>query len=192
MALTRKSLKAMGITEEQVDSIIEAHTETIEGLKAEIAQLKDDAAKVDSLQKELNTLKGNDWEKKYNDEKAAHDKLKNDIAAEKTTAEKTDLYKAALKSAGVAESKIAAVLKVTDLSKIEVKDGKLKDADGIANSIKEEWSDFIVKATTKGASVDNPPQNNGTAMTRESIMAITDRNARRAAIAEHMDLFDKE
>ena len=33
MALTRKLLKGMGLTEEQVDTIIEAHSETVEGLK---------------------------------------------------------------------------------------------------------------------------------------------------------------
>lgn len=33
MALTRKSLKAMGLTDEQADSIIEMHTETMSALK---------------------------------------------------------------------------------------------------------------------------------------------------------------
>ena len=36
MALTRKLLKGMGLTEEQVDTIIEAHTETTDGLKKDI------------------------------------------------------------------------------------------------------------------------------------------------------------
>lgn len=31
MALTRKMLKAMGIGEEQIEEIIEAHTETVDG-----------------------------------------------------------------------------------------------------------------------------------------------------------------
>ena len=34
MALTRKLLKGMGLTDEQVDTIIEAHTDTVDGLKA--------------------------------------------------------------------------------------------------------------------------------------------------------------
>lgn len=32
MALTRKLLKGMGLTDEQVDTIIEAHTDTVDGL----------------------------------------------------------------------------------------------------------------------------------------------------------------
>ena len=31
MAMTRKALKAMGLTDEQIDSIIEMHTETRQG-----------------------------------------------------------------------------------------------------------------------------------------------------------------
>ena len=43
MALTRKLLKGMGLTDEQVDTIIEAHTDTVDGLKAEVAKYKTDA-----------------------------------------------------------------------------------------------------------------------------------------------------
>ena len=32
MALTRKLLKGMGLTDEQVDTIIEAHADTVDGL----------------------------------------------------------------------------------------------------------------------------------------------------------------
>ena len=38
MALTRRFLKGMGLTEEQVDTIIEAHTEVTDGLKEQINQ----------------------------------------------------------------------------------------------------------------------------------------------------------
>ena len=40
MALTRKLLKGMGLTEEQMDTIIEAHTDTVDGLKSDLARYK--------------------------------------------------------------------------------------------------------------------------------------------------------
>ena len=46
MALIRKSLKAMGLTDEQVDSIIEMHTDTVYGLKADVSKDKSDAEKL--------------------------------------------------------------------------------------------------------------------------------------------------
>ena len=39
--------------------------------------------------------------------------------------------------------------------------GKIKDADGLKKSIKEEWSDFIVTQSEQGAQTANPPQNTG-------------------------------
>ena len=77
MALTRKSLKAMGLTDEQVDSIIEMHSETVDGLKEQVKTYKADAEKLPSVQKEVDGLKAagdggweekaKDFEKKYND-----------------------------------------------------------------------------------------------------------------------------
>ena len=42
MALTRKLLKGMGLTDEQVDTIIEAHTDTVDGLKADVSKYEGD------------------------------------------------------------------------------------------------------------------------------------------------------
>ncbi len=57
MALTRKGLKAMGLTDEQVDGVIEAHTETVEALKNQRESYKADADKLAEVQAELETLK---------------------------------------------------------------------------------------------------------------------------------------
>ena len=57
MALTRKLLKGMALTDEQVDTIIEAHTETTDGLKNQLSQYKADAEKLPGVQKELDDLK---------------------------------------------------------------------------------------------------------------------------------------
>ena len=43
MSLTRKMLKAMGIEEEKIDQIIEAHSETVDSLKADRDTYKEDA-----------------------------------------------------------------------------------------------------------------------------------------------------
>ena len=57
MALTRKMLKAMGIEDEKIDQIIEAHTETVDALKEERDTYKEDASKLTAVQKELETAK---------------------------------------------------------------------------------------------------------------------------------------
>jgi hypothetical protein len=53
-------------------------------------------------------------------------------------------------------------MRVTDVDKIELDEGgAIKDVDKIENEIKEEWSDFIVSQSTKGADTPTPPANNG-------------------------------
>ena len=53
MALTRKLLKGMGLSDEQVDTIIEAHTDTVDGLKADVSKYKSDAEKLAGVEKEI-------------------------------------------------------------------------------------------------------------------------------------------
>ena len=43
MALTRKMLKAMGIEEDKIDQIIEAHSETVDALKDEREKFREAA-----------------------------------------------------------------------------------------------------------------------------------------------------
>ena len=51
MSLTRSFLKGMGLTEEQVGAIIDAHTETVNGLKADRDNYKATAEKLKDIEK---------------------------------------------------------------------------------------------------------------------------------------------
>ena len=104
MALTRKSLKAFGLTEEQVDSIIEMHTETVDGLKADISKYKADAEKLPGVQKELDDLKAagdGGYKEKYEKEHKAFEDFKTEQTAKETRAAKDKAYRELLISAGV-------------------------------------------------------------------------------------------
>ena len=193
MALTRKSLKAMGLTEEQVDSIIELHLEVKNELEEQIKTYKVDAEKLPGVQKELDEMKkgdGNDYKKLYEDEKAAHGKTKSEYEAKETASKVKEAYRALLKEAGVAEKYLNTAMKATDLSGMKLdKEGKLEGADKLTESAKTEWADFIQTTTTTGAKIDTPPKNTGGKKTREEIEKIKDPVERRAAIAENADLF---
>ena len=54
MALTRKMLKAMGLEESVIDSIIDAHSETVEALKKQRDDAQAEAGKVEDLTRKLN------------------------------------------------------------------------------------------------------------------------------------------
>ena len=194
MALTRKYLSALGIEAEKIDEIISAHTETVDGLKDEIAKYKGDAEKLPAVQKELDEEKdGKDpWKVKYEALKEEHDSYVADVTAKETKATKSAAYRALLKEAGISDKRIESVLRVSDVDSIELdKDGKIKDASKLADSIKTEWADFIQSSDSKGANVSNPPDNNGGKKyaSKKEIMDIKDTAERQKAIRENHDLF---
>ena len=190
-------LKAMGIEEEKIDQIIDAHSETVDALKADRDAYKEDAAKLAAVQKELDALKakGDDgYKAKYEAEKAAHDALKADIAAKEAKKAKTDAYRELLKGANIDEKRIATILRAEapTIDKIELDaDGKIKNAEQYTESIKSDWADFIVTQSAKGTNTATPPANGGAASTKtkEDILKIKDAGERQKAIAENPTLF---
>lgn len=165
MAFTRKFLKALGLTEEQVDSVVEAHTETVDGLKSQMADYKADAEKLKDVQKELDGLKANgggeDYKSKYDSEHAAFEKYKQDQSAKESAVLTERLYREQLTALGITGKRADSIVRLTDLSTVKVKDGKLEDAEGVKKGIQTDYADFIPKTNTHGANVDNPPDNNG-------------------------------
>ena len=197
MGFSRKMSKAMNIEEDKIEQIIDAHSETVDALKADRDAYKEDAAKLAAVQKELDELKakGDDgYKAKYEAEKAAHDALKADIAAKETKKAKTDAYRELLKGANIDEKRIATILRAEapTIDKIELDaDGKIKNAEQYTESIKSDWADFIVTQSAKGTNTATPPANGGTATTKtkEDILKIKDAGERQKAIAENPTLF---
>lgn len=202
MAITRKLLKGMGLTEEQQDTIIEAHTDTVNGLKADVDRYKADAEKLPGVQKELDDLKGkgdDGYKEKYESEHKAFEDYKTSVAAEKTTAAKEKALETALKKVGIADKRLQSVARLCKgdglLEKLELDDkGAIKDSDKLEASLKESYSDYIVKTSTQGANTANPPANNGSkAYTRDDIYKtdgkgryVMSTSERQAALASMM------
>ena len=164
MSLTRKMLKAMGIEEEKIDQIIEAHSETVDSLKADRDSYKEDAEKLKDVQKELDDLKakGDDgWKGKYDNLKGEFDQYKNDVQAKETKAAKEAAYRAILKDANLSEKGIEKAVKYAEWDKIELgEDGKLKGANDHIKAVREEWAEYVTTTTTTGAKTSTPPANN--------------------------------
>ena len=195
MSLTRKMLKAMGIEEEKIDQIIEAHSETVDSLKADRDSYKEDAEKLKDVQKELDDLKakGDDgWKEKHDRLKDEFDNYKNDVEAKEIKAAKEAAYLAILKDANLSEKGIEKAVKYADWDKIEIgEDGKLKDANDHIKAVRDEWAEYVTTTTTTGAKTSTPPANTGgkTGKTKEEIMAIRDPAVRQAEIAKNPEAF---
>lgn len=168
MSLKRSTLKAMGIEDEKIEQIMEAHIETVDALKEQRDAYKADAEKLADVQKQLDKANkdleasGKDTYKvKYEAIKEEFDSFKKEQAAKETKAAKEGAYRELLKAAGISDKRIPAILKVSDFDGIEL-DGKgqIKGADKLTESIKSEWADFISTSTTRGVQTATPPATN--------------------------------
>lgn len=198
MALTRKLLATMSIEDEKVDQIIEAHSETVNALKDQIATFKADADKLPAVQKELDDLRAaaeksdkDAYKVKYEALKEDFDNYKKGVEEKETHTKKENAYRELLKEVGVSEKRINAVLKVSEVDGIELdNDGNITNADKLKDEIKTEWEDFIVTTQSTGAHTATPPTGNGKVYkSKDEIMSIKDTTERQKAIAENHELF---
>lgn len=199
MSLSRKLLESLGIESDKISTIIEAHAETVDGLKEQIATYKGDAekykgasAELESVKAELEGLKaeGGDWKSKFDKVNSEFEDYKSQQSAKELMETKKSAYRKLLKDSGVSEKRIDTVMKVTDFSDLELEEsGEIKGANSLAESIKAEWADFIVDTSKSGAKVDTPPDNNPqTKYTHEDIakMSPAEINANWDSIKESM------
>ena len=189
MSLTRKMLKAMGIEEEKIDQIIEAHSETVDSLKADRDSYKEDAEKLKDVQKELDDLKakGDDgWKEKHDRLKEEFDQYKNDVQEKETKAAKEAAYRAILKDANLSEKGIEKAVKYAEWDKIELdSDGKVKGANDHIKAVRDEWAEYVTTTTTTGAKTSTPPANNGgTKLTKAEIYARDEHGRYKLSTAE--------
>lgn len=198
MALTRKLLKEMGLTDEQVDTIIEAHTDTVDGLKADISRYKADAEKLPGIQKQLDELKaaGDDgYKEKYEKEHSAFETYKADVTAKEAKAAKEKAVRAYFEGKNITGANLELAMRGCgeEMAAIELDGDKIKDTKSLDALVAGTYKGLVSTSRTKGTDTSNPPGNTGAGtMTKEKIMEIKDRAERRAQIAAHMDLFQPD
>lgn len=201
MAMTRKSLKAMGLTDEQIDSIIEMHTETVDGLKEKLKAAEDKASKLDDVQKELDGLKansGDDYKAKYEAEKKAFADYKADQMAKETKAAKEAAVKAYFEGKNITGANLAIAMRGArdEIAGIELDGTSIKDTTALDALVSGEYSGLVVTTTRQGAATATPPANNGgSKLTRADIYAKDEHgryklsaSERQKALAENPEL----
>ena len=178
----------MGFTRPEVRAILgEAHTEEIESklislylgekdklkekidnLTSENAKLKADSEKLESVQKELDEIKGGDWQAKYEKEHKDFESFKAGVDEEKTLAQKQAAFSKLLADEQINEKHIKDVIRLTDFSKVTLdKDGKLENVDSLKKAINDEWSEYKVITMQKKQQVGTPPKgDNGAGASR--------------------------
>lgn len=180
MALTRKMLKAMGITDEQAEQIIEAHTEVTDALKAEKQEalaeggkLAEVQAQLEAAQKRVQELESSNGDAQK--VQAEFDAYKKQVADEALQRSKADVLGNLLTEGGITKDAVRKLIRGSyDLNKIEVDaDGNNTNHDELLAGIKAEYADFIGTTLQQGTPPTNPPSSGKPALTREAIKQMT-------------------
>lgn len=164
MALTRKLLKGMGLTDEQVDTIIEAHTDTVDGLKADVSKYKADAEKLPGVQKELDDLKAEGdggYKEKYEKEHSAFEAFKTDITAKESKAAKEKAVRAYFESKNITGANLDLAMRGCgeEMAALEMDGEKIKDTKILDALVDGTYKGLVSTTQTKGANPANPPAN---------------------------------
>lgn len=167
MALTRRLLKSLEIGEDKIEQIIEAHTETVNGLRDELATAKEAAAQAESLQaelrqaqKDLQEAQKTDWQEQYESIKKNFEDYKAKITAKETYAAKEAAVKAYYQAKGITGKALdiamrgsAKEIEATTLNA----DNQIADTKHLDELLAGDFSSLIGSTVTKGAEVAHPP-----------------------------------
>lgn len=162
----RKIVKDADMTdEEKLTAVMDLLHSEVDDLKEEQDDLKEQLKKAQADLKDAQKNGGGDdseWKQKYESERDAFKKFKDDQTAKDSRTAKEAAYKKLLEESNVSAKVIDNVLKVTNFEEIELDDkGQIKDAADVKKKIESDWSGFIESTQTKGANVKNPPTNDG-------------------------------
>lgn len=155
MALTRKYLKAMGLEDDKIDQIIEAHTEVTTAIKADADRYKADAEKLSEVQAELDSLKA----MKDDGLQAKVDQLTAELTEEKA-GRKKDRQEATIRqelTAMGAQDVDYLLYKLGDTSELFDEDGQLKDKDAFAEKTRTDYPNQFKAEPTKSKGTPPPP-----------------------------------
>lgn len=162
----RKIVKDADMTdEEKLTAVMDLLHSEVDDLKEEQDDLKEQLKKAQADLKDAQKNGGGDdseWKQKYESERDAFKKFKDDQTTKDSRTAKEAAYKKLLEESKVSAKVIDNVLKVTNFEEIELDDkGQIKDAADVKKKIESDWSGFIESTQTKGANVKNPPTNDG-------------------------------
>jgi uncharacterized protein YabN with tetrapyrrole methylase and pyrophosphatase domain len=161
MPFTRAFLKANGLNDDQIASVMEEHTSVVDALKQQRDAFKADAEKLPQVQKELDDLKnGEDFKAKFEKEHADFEQYKADIAKAEQTEKVKAAYRKLLQDEHINEKHVDSILGITNFDGLKLnKDGGLENVDALKQTIADKYSDFVVKTNQKAHQPATPPTN---------------------------------
>ena len=154
MSLTRSFLKTLGLNDDQISAVIDAHGETVTGLQSKYTDLetrynaaKANADKLPTVQKELDDLKKSDFKSMYESEQRAHNALKESVSREKARTAKEKAARAYYEGKNIRGGNLTIALRGTDLDQLQLDDsGNLADTKALDALVEGDFKPLVASA----------------------------------------------
>lgn len=157
-SLTRKHMNALGVSPEVQDEIMGIYQDVLTEIKTERDNYRSKAEQLETVTAERDALQKKLDDTTQSDRISELEKQLSEYQTRETNAQKRTALTALLESAGIDKRGFARVLAATDLDGIELDGESIKDADKLAEKLKTDWADLVVKDTTTTAQPATPPQ----------------------------------
>ena len=154
MSVTRSFLKSLGLNDDQVSAVIEAHSETVTGLQSKYTDLetrynaaKASADRLPNVEKELTELKKSDFKSMYESEQRAHNALKESVSREKARTAKEKAARAYYEGKNIRGGNLTIALRGTDLDQLQLDDsGNLTDTSALDALVEGDFKPLVTSA----------------------------------------------
>ena len=146
-------------TDEIENALIALHLGVVDPLKDDLDKARNDAAKLEEVQKELDGIKsGTDWKAEHDKLKKQFDDYKADITGKETLGKVKAAYRALLDGQKIGREDADLIMAGTSFDGMKLKDdGTLDGADDLTKTIQEKYKRFIPTIDIRGKEPDNPP-----------------------------------
>ena len=136
MGLTREKLETLGLHEEQIEAILSDHLDAVSTMQNDAKKFKAD----------------------YEKERSDFEIFRNEQKKKELKAAKERVFRNIIGAAGIAEKRIDAVLRISNLDDLELDGaGVPQNSEILTEKIREEFPEFIVTSKEMGAMVMTPP-----------------------------------
>ena len=147
MSLSRTDLKLIGLNDDQIESVIAAHSETVSALKQKYSELearyssvKENADRLPSVQKELDDLRKEDYKGKY-------DNLFASVEKGKARAAKETAVKAYYEGKNIRGQNLTIAMRGTDFDVLQLDDsGHLADTAALDALVDGDFRPLVTSA----------------------------------------------
>ena len=183
-------------TEEIENCLVALHLGVVDPLKDDLTKYKADAEKLPSVQKELDNLKAagdGGYKEKYEKEHSDFEAYKSGVTAKESKAAKEKAVRAYFESKNITGANLDLAMRGCgeEMAALELDGEKIKDTKSLDALVDGTYKGLVSKSHVR-VDMGGRLNDGGKPMTKDEVMQITDRAARRAAIAANMDLFRKE